>query len=169
MEQLARDARITTIYEGTTQIQALDLLGRKIMQLQGAGMRQFLGMIQEFCEANATNAELTEFILPLAEVTKQWGELTMAVGRKATGNADEIGAAAVDYLFYSGYVALAYWWARAVAAADAGSHPAEFKAAKRDTARFYFARILPRIHAHAAAMRSGAGNLLAMPAESFDS
>ncbi len=106
MEQLARDARITTIYEGTTQIQALDLLGRKIMQLQGVGMRQFLGMIQKFCEANATNAEMIEFILPLAEVTKQWGELTMAVGRKATGNADEMGAAAVDYLFYSGYVAL---------------------------------------------------------------
>nr|MBP8098145.1 acyl-CoA dehydrogenase family protein [Arenimonas sp.] len=99
MEQLARDARITTIYEGTTQIQALDLLGRKIMQLQGVGMRQFLGMIQKFCEANATNADMIEFILPLAEVTKQWGELTMAVGRKATGNADEMGAAAVDYLY----------------------------------------------------------------------
>ncbi|MBP8081156.1 MAG: acyl-CoA dehydrogenase C-terminal domain-containing protein, partial [Arenimonas sp.] len=161
MEQLARDARITTIYEGTTQIQALDLLGRKIMQLQGVGMRQFLGMIQKFCEANATNAEMIEFILPLAEVTKQWGELTMAVGRKATGNADEMGAAAVDYLYYSGYVALAYWWARAVSAADASAHPGSFKSAKRDTARFYFARILPRIHGHAAAMRSGAGNLLA--------
>ena len=169
MEQLARDARITTIYEGTTQIQALDLLGRKIMQLQGVGMRQFLGMIQKFCEANATNAEMIEFILPLAEVTKQWGELTMAVGRKATGSADEMGAAAVDYLYYSGYVALAYWWARAVAAADASTHPASFKSAKRDTARFYFARILPRIHGHAAAMRSGAGNLLALPADSFDS
>ena len=39
MEQLARDARITTLYEGTTGIQALDLMGRKIMQLQGAGLR----------------------------------------------------------------------------------------------------------------------------------
>jgi len=56
-----------------------------------------------------------------------------------------------------------------VAAADASTHPASFKSAKRDTARFYFARILPRIHGHAAAMRSGAGNLLALPADSFDS
>jgi hypothetical protein len=139
------------------------------MQLQGAGMRQFLGMIQKFCESNATNAEMIEFILPLAEVTKQWGELTMAVGRKSTGSADEMGAAAVDYLYYSGYVALAYWWARAVAAADASGHPDEFKTMKRETARFYFGRILPRIHGHAAAMRSGAGNLLTLPAASFDS
>jgi alkylation response protein AidB-like acyl-CoA dehydrogenase len=169
MEQLARDARITTIYEGTTQIQALDLLGRKIMQLQGVGMRQFLGMIQKFCEENATNPELIEFILPLAEVTKQWGELTMEVGRKASANADEVGAAAVDYLFYSGYVALAYWWARAVATADAGAHPAEFKTMKRETARFYFARILPRINVHAAGVRSGAASLLSLSSEAFDS
>jgi alkylation response protein AidB-like acyl-CoA dehydrogenase len=39
MEQLARDARITTIYEGTTGIQALDLLGRKVLQQQGAGLQ----------------------------------------------------------------------------------------------------------------------------------
>jgi len=169
MEQLARDARITTIYEGTTQIQALDLIGRKIMQLQGVGMRRFLGMIQEFCMANATNSEMIEFILPLAEVTKQWGELTMEIGRKSTGNADEMGAAAVDYLFYSGYVALAYWWARAVSAAEASAHPAEFKTMKRETARFYYARILPRIHGHAAAMRSGAGNLLGLDSSNFDS
>ena len=169
MEQLARDARITTIYEGTTGIQALDLLGRKTMQLQGAGLQMFLKMIQDFCTAHATDASLTEFVLPLAEVAKQWGELTMEVGKKATANAEEVGAASVDYLFYSGYVALAYWWARAVAAAEAGSHPAAFKAAKRETARFYFARILPRTQAHAAAMRSGAATLLGLDADGFDS
>ena len=169
MEQVARDARITTIYEGTTQIQALDLLGRKIMHLQGAGMRRFLGMIQTFCVSHATDTTMIEFILPLAEVTKQWGELTMEVGRKSTSNADEMGAAAVDYLFYSGYVALAYWWARAVTAAESGGHPEQYKTMKRETARFYYARILPRIHGHAAAMRSGAGNLLALEAGAFDS
>ena len=169
MEQLARDARITTIYEGTTGIQALDLLGRKTMQLQGAGLQQFLKMIQAFCTRHAADTTLTEFILPLAEIAKQWGELTMEVGRKATANADEVGAASVDYLFYSGYVALAFWWAKAVAAADAGNHPADFRTAKRETARFYFARILPRTQSHAAAMRSGSGNLLALDAALFDS
>ncbi|MEO8001684.1 MAG: acyl-CoA dehydrogenase C-terminal domain-containing protein [Arenimonas sp.] len=169
MEQLARDARITTIYEGTTGIQALDLLGRKIMQQQGAGMRRFLGMIQQFCEANATKPELTEFVLPLAEVTKQWGELTMEVGKKAMSNADEIGAASYDYLFYSGYVVLAYWWARSVATANASGHSDDFKTMKLETARFYFARVLPRIHAHAAAMRSGSTTTQALNADLFDS
>ncbi|MCX7034597.1 MAG: acyl-CoA dehydrogenase C-terminal domain-containing protein, partial [Arenimonas sp.] len=169
MEQLARDARITTIYEGTTGIQALDLLGRKTMQLQGAGLQQFLKMIQAFCTQHAADTSMTEFILPLAEIAKQWGELTMEVGKKAMANADEVGAASVDYLFYSGYVALAFWWAKAVAAADAGSHGADFKTAKRETARFYFARILPRTQSHAAAMRSGSGNLLALDAALFDS
>ncbi len=169
MEQLARDARITTIYEGTTQIQALDLIGRKVIQLQGAGLRQFLGMIQKFCELNATNAGMIEFILPLAEVTKQWGELTMAIGRKASTDADEMGAAAVDYLCYSGYVALAYWWARSVAVAEAGDQPDAFKVSKRDTARFYFARILPRINTHSAAMKSGVATLAGLPAGAADS
>jgi hypothetical protein len=156
MEQLARDARITTIYEGTTQIQALDLLGRKTLQLQGVGMRHFLGLIQQFCMAHSTDAAMIEFILPLAEVTKQWGELTMELARKSAANPDEIGAAAVDYLAYSGYVALAYYWARSVAVVAAkGADPAQ----KLATAKFYFARLLPRINSHAAAIRSGIGSL----------
>jgi hypothetical protein len=72
--------------------------------------------------------------------------------RARRGDPEEIGAAAFDYLFYSGYVALAYWWVRAVAAAEASTHPARSKAAKRATARFYFQRILPRAQAHAAAI-----------------
>jgi hypothetical protein len=169
MEQLARDARITTLYEGTTQIQALDLLGRKIVQLQGAGMRRYLALIQAFCEKHAADESLREFVLPLAEVTRQWGELTIEIGRKAATNGDEIGAASVDYLFYSGYVALAFCWARSVATVDGGDHPADLRTAKRETARFYFARLLPRIHGHAAAMRSGAANLMSLDAALFDS
>jgi hypothetical protein len=169
MEQIARDARITTIYEGTTGIQALDLLGRKILQLQGVGLRRFLGLIQRFCEAQMQNPAMAEFIAPLAVAAKEWSDLTMEVGRKGASNGDEIGAASVDYLFYSGYVALAYWWARSVAVAEAGDYPADFKAAKRETARFYFARLLPRTQAHAAAMRSGAANLQSLDAALFDS
>jgi alkylation response protein AidB-like acyl-CoA dehydrogenase len=168
MEQFARDARITTIYEGTTGIQAMDLLGRKIIQLQGAGMRQFLAMIQQLCTEHMANPDMIEFVLPLAEVTKQWGELTMQLARKSQESADEIGAASVDYLFYSGYVVLAYWWARSVVVAEAGGHGPAFKKHKREVARFYFARILPRINAHAAAMKSGAGNLFGLPDEAFE-
>ncbi|HEX5952682.1 MAG TPA: acyl-CoA dehydrogenase family protein, partial [Rhodanobacteraceae bacterium] len=137
MEQYARDARITTIYEGTTQIQALDLLGRKVMQQQGEGLKLFLEEIAAFCTQHANDDALKAFVAPLAGVAKEWADVTQAVGRRAVGDADEIGAAAVDYLFYSGYVALAYAWARSVAAADASSRSDDFKQAKRLTARFY--------------------------------
>jgi hypothetical protein len=92
----------------------------------------------------------------------------MGVGQRAVADADEVGAAAYDYLFYSGYVALAYWWARSVAAADASSQPDSFKDAKRETARFYFARILPRTLTHAAAIGSGAASLMSLDAARFD-
>ena len=167
IEQFARDARITTIYEGTTGIQALDLLGRKILQTQGVGLQHFLEEIGAFCQANAGNAALSEFIAPVVAEAKEWGELTQSIGKRALANADEVGAAAVDFLFYSGYIALAYFWARSVAAADASAQSAQFKQAKRDTARFYFARILPRTLAHAAAIRAGADSLLAMADEQF--
>jgi alkylation response protein AidB-like acyl-CoA dehydrogenase len=167
MEQLARDARITTVYEGTTGIQALDLMGRKIMQLKGAGLKVFLGLIDDFCKAQADNAALGEFVGPLRELAQEWQQVTMRIGQNAAANPDEIGAAAWDYLFYSGYAALAYWWARSVAAADASSHSQTFKDAKRETARFYFARILPRTRTHAAAIASGAGTLMSLSAEGF--
>jgi alkylation response protein AidB-like acyl-CoA dehydrogenase len=163
MEQYARDARITTIYEGTTQIQALDLLGRKVMQQQGEGLKLFLEEIAAFCTQHANDDALKAFVAPLAGVAKEWADVTQAVGRRAVGNADEIGAAAVDYLFYSGYIALAYAWARSVAAADASSRSDDFKQAKRLTARFYFDRILPRTRTHLAAMQAGADSLFAIP------
>jgi hypothetical protein len=92
-------------------------------------------------------------------VTKQWGELTIDLGRRSVENPEEIGAAAVDYLFYSGYAALAYWWAQAVAVADVGNQSPEFKARKLETARFYFARLLPRVNQHAAGIRAGVASL----------
>jgi alkylation response protein AidB-like acyl-CoA dehydrogenase len=169
MEQLARDARITTIYEGTTQIQALDLLGRKVIQQQGAGFKAFLGMIVEFCSAHTGKPELAEFIAPLAQAAQDWQQLTLDIAQRVQKNPEELGAAAVDYLFYSGYVALAFWWARAVAAADAGAYDAAFKSAKRETARFYFSRILPRTLAHAAAIRAGSASLMSLDEDLFAS
>ena len=168
MEQLARDARITTLYEGTTGIQALDLLGRKILQQQGAGLQVFLGMIEEFCAQHEGNPAAAEFVAPLRALAAEWLQLTMQVGQRAIANADEVGAAAYDYLMYSGYAALAYWWARSVVASEASQRSDAFKAGKRETARFYFARILPRTVTHAAAIGSELSTLMALEADAFD-
>ena len=168
MEQLARDARITTLYEGTTGIQALDLVGRKLLQLKGEGMRVFLTEVKAFCAAEANNSALAEFMPELTAKLDEWQALSMRIAKDAMANPDEIGGAAWDYLFHSGYVALAYWWARSVAAAEASSRSQAFKDAKRETARFYFARLLPRTLAHKAAIESGVGNLTALDVAAFD-
>jgi hypothetical protein len=162
MEQFVRDARIITLYEGTTGIQAADLLGRKILQLQGVGAKHFLQEISTFCQQHSADESLRSLIGPLAVATKEWSDLTVSLAQRAQANPEELGAAATDYLYYSGYVTLAYLWARSVAAAEAGTRSAAFKQAKRDTAAFYFARILPRTLVHKAAIESGVTTLPAI-------
>jgi hypothetical protein len=162
VEQFVRDARIITLYEGTTGIQAMDLLGRKNMQLKGAGFRHFLEEIGGFCQRHAGDSALAGFVGPLGKAAKEWQALTTALAERALANPEELGAAAVDYLYYSGYVALAYMWARSVAAVEAGGQSAAFKQAKRDTAQFYFARMLPRCTMHRAAIEAGVASIPAV-------
>lgn len=159
MEQFARDARITTLYEGTTGIQAADLLGRKILQLQGVGFKHLLQEISAFCQQHADNDALRPYIAPLAVATRDWGDLTLKLAQSVQSNPEELGGAANDYLYYSGYVALAYMWARSVAGAEASQTTAAFKQAKHDTAKFYFARILPRCKVHQAGIEAGVETL----------
>ncbi|TAL86648.1 MAG: acyl-CoA dehydrogenase [Rhodanobacter sp.] len=159
VEQFVRDARIITLYEGTTGIQAADLLGRKILQLQGVGFKHLLEEISGFCQQHSADEALRQLIGPLAVYAKQWGDMTMTLAQRVQANPEELGAAATDYLYYSGYVTLAYLWARSVAAAEVGSPTDAFKQAKRDTAAFYFARILPRCLMHHAAIEAGVVSL----------
>lgn len=171
MEQLVRDSRITRLYEGTTGIQALDLLGRKVLMSQGESLKVFTKEIHKFCKAEEGNAELAEFVGPLAKLNAEWGELTMGIGMKAMNDREEVGAASVDYLMYSGYVTLAYLFARAAkqaqAALAAGSDETAFYETKVKTARFYFQRLLPRTRTHAQCMQAGAEPLMALSSEDF--
>lgn len=171
VEQNVRDARISMLYEGTTGVQALDLLGRKILMTQGETLKRFTKIIHKFCLAEADNKKLKAFIAPLAKLNQEWGEMTTQVGFKAMRDRDEVGAASVDYLMYSGYVALAYFWARAAKTAAAAikddASDKSFYRAKLHTARFYYDRILPRTRSHLAAIESGAENLMALDEESF--
>ncbi|MEP5763988.1 MAG: acyl-CoA dehydrogenase C-terminal domain-containing protein [Halieaceae bacterium] len=165
MEQIVRDARIAMLYEGTTGIQALDLIGRKVLGSGGKLLLGFTKLIDQFCVDHAENGA-REFVEPLAHYNKEWGELTMKIGEAAMQNPDEAGAAAVDYLMYSGYVTLAYFWAQMAVVAQerlkAGSDEKEFYEAKIHTARFYFERLLPRTLTHKESMLSGSDNLMEM-------
>jgi len=171
MEQNVRDCRISMLYEGTTGIQALDLLGRKVLGSGGELLKGYTKMVHKFCKANEGDEFMAEFIAPLQAVNQEISELTMHVGAKAMENADEVGGASVDYLMYAGYSMLAYFWALAAKKAQdtlaAGTTEEAFYKAKITTAKFYFQRILPRTQSHATTMKSGVDVLMELDAESF--
>jgi hypothetical protein len=163
MEQNVRDARIATLYEGTTGIQAMDLLGRKVLMDQGATLQELIAIIEQFCGEQKQNADMQEFIEPLEVVIAEWNEVTSQIGEAAMKNVDEINAACVDYLMYSGYVINAYLWARAASVAQAvlsaGSSEEDFYTSKIQTARFYYQRLLPRTRSLVQTMTAGVAGL----------
>jgi alkylation response protein AidB-like acyl-CoA dehydrogenase len=172
MEQLVRDARINMIYEGTNTIQSLDLLGRKVLADNGAKLRSFGKLVQQFVEEHGTAPEMSEFITPLADLGDKVVKLTTELGMKAFQNQDEAGAAAVDYLRVAGHLVFAYFWARMARVAltriqQDGPKVDAFYTAKLATARFYFARLLPETAYHIRAARSGAKNLMELDAALF--
>jgi hypothetical protein len=166
VEQYVRDARIAQIYEGANGIQALDLLGRKVMLDGGAKLGRFGAIVRRFLEEAKGRPGMDEFLEPLAACLAELVALTSDLGAKAMQNPDEVGAAASDYLRVVGHCAFAYWWARMadVALAKGGEG---FYASKLATARFYFARLLPEASYHAKAARAGAATVMALPAEAF--
>ncbi|MDH4560812.1 acyl-CoA dehydrogenase C-terminal domain-containing protein [Pseudomonas sp. BN411] len=171
MEQLVRDCRIAPIYEGTNGIQALDLLGRKVLGSQGKLLRGFTKLIHKFCQAQTEHPRFKAQVAELARLNQQWGELTQKVGMAAMKDPDEVGAAALDYLMYSGYITLAWLWLRMALVAEAklqaGEGDSAYYQTKLATCDFYFKRLLPRTEAHRAAVEAGSDCLMQLPAENF--
>ncbi|PPB84574.1 acyl-CoA dehydrogenase C-terminal domain-containing protein [Mycetohabitans endofungorum] len=157
MEQYVRDARINMIYEGTNTIQALDLLGRKVLGDIGAKLKKFGKLVQDFVEAEGINPDMQEFVNPLADIGEKVQKLTMEIGMKAMQNPDEVGAAAVPYLRTVGHLVFSYFWARmARLALDKQDSGDPFYRSKLATARFYFAKLLPETAFTIRAARAGA-------------
>jgi len=164
-EQLVRDCRITQIYEGTNGIQALDLVGRKIVGSGGTMYQAFVDEIRAF--VTSAGADLREFTEPLKAALDNLDELTAWVIDQAKANPNEIGAASVEYLHVFGYTAYAYMWARMAAVALAKQGEGDFYQSKLGTARFYFARLLPRIHSLTASVKAGSESLYLLDAAQF--
>lgn len=171
MEQIVRDTRIACLYEGTTEIQAIDLLGRKVLGSKGKLLQDFAEVMQSFIDTQQDQANMQEFIQPLSDWMKKLGQVTNSIAQRAEQNPDEVGAAAVDYLYFAGYVTLAYYWARMAATAqhalNHGSNDTAFYQAKICTAQFYFDKLLPRVNAHIAVIDTGAASLMQLDADAF--
>jgi alkylation response protein AidB-like acyl-CoA dehydrogenase len=167
MEQFVRDARINMIYEGTNTVQSLDLLGRKVLADNGKKLKAFGKRIAAFVEEEGVNEAMQEFVNPLADLGDKVTKLTTELGMKAFGNADEVGAAAVDYLRVIGHLCFAYFFARMAKIALAkqkehGDKVDPFYTAKLATARFYFAKLLPETASLIRSARAGVASLMAM-------
>ncbi|WP_298184645.1 acyl-CoA dehydrogenase C-terminal domain-containing protein [uncultured Pseudomonas sp.] len=164
-EQLVRDCRITQIYEGTNGIQALDLVGRKVVGSGGALYKHFAEEIKAFTDS--ADSSLSEFSEPLKAAIANLEQMTADLLERAKSNPNEIGAASVEYLHVFGYTAYAYMWALMAKAALGKEAQDDFYAAKLGTARFFFARILPRIHSLSASVRAGSESLYLLDAAQF--
>ncbi|MBS7777051.1 acyl-CoA dehydrogenase C-terminal domain-containing protein [Acidovorax sp. CCYZU-2555] len=146
MEQFVRDARINMIYEGTNGIQALDLLGRKVLGNQGATLKKFGKLVGRLVEEEGVNEKMAEFINPIAVLGEQMTKFTTEIGFKGMQNPDEVGAASVDYLRVAGHLVFGYLFARMAQVAlreIAKGNSDPFYVAKLQTARFYFAKLFP--------------------------
>ena len=163
MEQYVRDARINMIYEGTNTVQSLDLLGRKVLGNNGATLKKFGKLVAALVEEEGVNEKMAEFINPLAYLGEQMTKFTTEIGFKGFQNPDEVGAAAVPYLRVAGHLVFAYFFARMASVSlqqiAAGSTD-PFYTAKLQTARFYFAKLLPETATLMRLARSGSASLM---------
>jgi alkylation response protein AidB-like acyl-CoA dehydrogenase len=164
-EQLVRDVRISQIYEGTNGIQALDLIGRKVIGDKGLTANALFDEIQSFIDGITTDDKAREFAERLQEALALTSSLTAELIDKSVTNPNEAGAASVEYLHVMGYVLYGYMWLRILEAA--AQKDADFYQSKLNTASFYFSRVLPRIHSLHTTLSAGADVLYLHDVDGF--
>jgi hypothetical protein len=156
VEQVVRDARIAQIYEGTNGIQAMDLINRKVLRDGGATLDSLLAHVREIPLSDIYRQPVDDALSRLERVTR-------ALLSRAGDDPDLSGAAAVDYLDLVGYTLYAWLWARMADAVDDD----DFGAAKRHTAAFYLARLLPRTLALEQSILADSAAVMGMPDAAF--
>jgi acyl-CoA dehydrogenase len=157
--QYIRDLRITTIYEGTTGIQANDLIGRKIGRDRGAAMSALIVQMRTELEAlEGSDAVMRTVKNSTLEAVEQLREATDSLVQAFSAGKERALAVSVPYLMLCGFVTGGWLMAKSAAIAVSQRTGAErdFYEAKLATARFYAQQILPRALALARIVQSGA-------------
>lgn len=172
MEQIVRDARIATLYEGTTGIQAMDLLGRKVI-LDGLKLyRSFSKRLYSYGFSILFKRGRSKYGRKLLAHTFRWNRLCIGLLIRASRNRDAVGAGSYDFLMISGYITMAFFWARmadtALEKLKQNPEDRAFYEAKLETAEFFFERLLPRAIGHAEAMRGSVSSMMDMPLDHFN-
>ena len=150
VEQCARDARIAMIYEGTNEIQAIDLVVRKLV---ADGGRKYAAWLESLCAAlpvGATHADAA------AQQLRRLGELAADVVKASRDDAELPFRVADDLLRATGLALVAHAWARAEAVSSRPEHAADpFHVAKRESAAHCFTHLAPEFEHALAQARAG--------------
>jgi len=171
--QHLRDARITTIYEGTTGIQANDLVGRKIAREGGATVKAWIAELQKFDAvlAKSGNSDVAALRTRLAGGVEAVSASVDYILQQAGKDPNAAFAGAVPFLKLMGVVAGGWQMARAALIAEKHlldkSGDQEFHAAKIATARFFGDHVLSQAAGLAAAVTSGAVAVMALSEDQF--
>jgi hypothetical protein len=176
-EQILRDVRIASVWEGTTQIQALDLLGRKILAQKfkpiKAAAEEVRKQVSPFL-FSAPTPQLRSHAWKLFLASYKWQYLALKVGKAASADRDVITHASVPFLLYSGYVVLGeHWFKMAMAsshklsAGNLTASDAAFYDAKIKTAEFYFENVFNRTESLVSQMNSPLKSVMALKPEHF--
>ena len=178
MEQILRDSRIATLYEGTTGIQALDLVGRKVLMDKFKQLNLFTGDMVRFAaqflpwKKSTLAKPMRKRAWTITKLALKWRYLGYRMAMRAKKNPDAVGASSVDFMMYSGYAYMAFMWAQMSAAAHrqlaAGEGDRAFLEAKLHSAEFFFERILPRADMHAKTLGANLESLMSMPNSYFE-
>ncbi|MBV9737448.1 MAG: acyl-CoA dehydrogenase [Candidatus Eremiobacteraeota bacterium] len=172
--QQYRDVRITTIYEGTTGIQALDLVGRKLIRDMGSTATAVITQMKSFTETiePLENADLKVIAAALKTAIDALAETSQWIGTNAIGDVRKAFACSVPYLRLWGIVAGGWQMARAAQVAlqkiDANGPEADFYRAKLTTARFYADHILTQAASLRSQVIEGAADVMSLPESQFD-
>lgn len=156
LEQLYRDIRITSIYEGTTGIQSLDLLGRKVLMKNGKVLNDLMKEIQVDCEKAATYDELKRYVGILNEKLKLIQKVLNHLGQYAMKGQYELFLAdATTFMEMCSTVLIGWQWVKLAAAAkqaivtDQLLRNQEFYLGQIHTMKFYFKYEMPKTNTHA--------------------
>lgn len=171
LEQNVRDARIAQIYEGANGIQALDLMGRKTVRVNGSLLEILNQEINQFSEENSGSVELAPYLKAMAGSQALLQDTTEMIIANSAENPDEIGAASYAYMELMGLTLYCFMWNRVLAAAitakaQGNGDPDHLEGLIR-TGEFFMARLLPRGKSLAEEIATGADSMMAMTAEQF--
>jgi butyryl-CoA dehydrogenase len=167
MEQLARDVRITQIYEGTNTIQALDLVGRKLGIEGGRLFKGWLKEVDGTLKRVAGRNDMAEFAGPLKDAVEKLQAVTMWMVEESKNDPNARAAAANEYLRMFGLTTFAWVWVLMIEAALAKKDDPEFTATKLHVGRYFMQRVLPQLHGLDAVVRSGSKPMMALAEGAF--